>query len=77
MSECEEKLALSGGEKYRTKPFAKWPEFDQHDIDGLLEVVNSGIWSRANYTSHLKFTYESDSVIGRFEQKLIKYQQTN
>lgn len=77
MSECEEKLALSGGEKYRTKPFAKWPEFDQHDIDGLLEVVNSGIWSRANYTSHLKFTYESDSVIGRFEQKLIKYQQTD
>ena len=76
MEECEEKLALWGGEKYRTKSFAKWPEFDERDINGLLEVVNSGIWSRANYTSHLKFTYETESTIGRFEQKLCEYEQT-
>lgn len=76
MQEVAEKLALLGGEKYRKKPFAKWPEYDEEDIEGLMTVINSGIWSRANYTSHLKFTYESESTIGRFEQTLCEYENT-
>lgn len=73
MSDKPQKLALLGGVPFRTKKFSNWPEFNKSDIDGLMEVVNSGIWSRANYTSHLKFKYENQSKVGQFEKVYTDY----
>jgi perosamine synthetase len=40
------KLAISGGQPVRTKPFHVWPVWDQADEDAILPVLRSGIWSR-------------------------------
>jgi dTDP-4-amino-4,6-dideoxygalactose transaminase len=37
-------LAISGGEKTRTKPWPTWPVFDDDDRAALLEVLESGVW---------------------------------
>lgn len=39
-----EELAILGGGKVRTKPFTKWPIFDQSDINSLVETCESGVW---------------------------------
>lgn len=38
-------LALKGGAPLRTKPFSRWPVFDESESSLLLEVLNSGKWS--------------------------------
>ncbi len=40
-----EKLALRGGAPLRTKPFPAWPVHGEVERLGLLEVLESGIWS--------------------------------
>ena len=73
-SEMEnEKLALHGGTPIRMNKFAKWPEFDDEEINAVLDVVRSGIWSRAQYTNHLKYQYETESYIGKFEKKFTDF----
>ncbi len=67
MEKTRQQLVLKGGTPYRTKPFAVWPEIDDNDVNGVMETLKSGIWSRANATNHLKFTYETTSRTGRFE----------
>lgn len=68
MGMTNQKLALKGGKPYRTEPFPVWPQFDERDIEQLTETVRTGNWSRAKATNHLKFTYESISKAGQFEQ---------
>ena len=38
------KLAIKGGEPARTKPFPKWPVFDEKELAALREVLYSGVW---------------------------------
>ena len=41
-----DKPALMGGPKTRTSPFPSWPEFDDRERRGLLDVLESGKWNR-------------------------------
>lgn len=68
MEKTDQKLALKGGEPFRTKPFPAWPQFNKRDIEQVVETLRSGIWSRAKNTNHLKFAYETNSKAGKFEQ---------
>ena len=38
------KLAINGGSALRTKPFPKWPVWDQHEMENLKQVLESGKW---------------------------------
>ncbi|HEX9975218.1 MAG TPA: DegT/DnrJ/EryC1/StrS family aminotransferase [bacterium] len=38
------KLAINGGAPIKKKPFPKWPVWDQHELNNLKEVVESGKW---------------------------------
>jgi dTDP-4-amino-4,6-dideoxygalactose transaminase len=38
------KLAINGGSPIRTKPFLKWPVYDDQEISNLTKVVESGKW---------------------------------
>lgn len=38
------KLALLGGEKTKTKPFPKWPIYDESDLEALGDVLRGGVW---------------------------------
>jgi dTDP-4-amino-4,6-dideoxygalactose transaminase len=38
------KLAIKGGNPVRTKPFPKWPIWDDREIKALKEVCESGVW---------------------------------
>jgi L-glutamine:2-deoxy-scyllo-inosose/3-amino-2,3-dideoxy-scyllo-inosose aminotransferase len=38
-------LAVKGGTPLRTKPYPRWPIFDETESSGLLEVLGSGKWS--------------------------------
>ncbi len=38
------KLAINGGAPLRTKPFPKWPVYDEKEVQYLKEVVESGKW---------------------------------
>jgi dTDP-4-amino-4,6-dideoxygalactose transaminase len=42
-----EKLAIDGGVPVRTKPFAKWPIYDELELRMLKEVLESGKWGGA------------------------------
>jgi dTDP-4-amino-4,6-dideoxygalactose transaminase len=38
------KLALKGGKPVRSKPFPKWPVFDEKELEALRKVLESGVW---------------------------------
>ena len=38
------KLAIKGGSPIRTKPFPRWPYWDQNELNNLKEVIESGKW---------------------------------
>jgi len=38
------KLAISGGTPLRTRPFTKWPAYDDRDRKALLDVLESRNW---------------------------------
>jgi len=40
-----EKLAIRGGQPLRTRPFPAWPVHGEIERQGLLEVLESGVWS--------------------------------
>lgn len=42
------KLALLGGTPVRTRPFARWPVFDDREKEALVEVLESGSWGGYN-----------------------------
>ncbi|HKN98580.1 MAG TPA: DegT/DnrJ/EryC1/StrS family aminotransferase [Pseudonocardiaceae bacterium] len=37
-------LAVNGGKPVRTKPFPAWPSYDDTERQGLLRVLESGMW---------------------------------
>ena len=41
-------LAIFGGSKTRTKPFASWPVFDDSDEKRLVAALRSGKWGKLN-----------------------------
>lgn len=53
-----EKLALFGGTPIKTKPFPKWPQYDEHERQALLDVLDSEIWWRTPGTRTKKFEEE-------------------
>lgn len=50
-----ERLALEGGTPVRTKPFPKWPFWDENDVEAVAEVVASGQWWRLEGTKVREF----------------------
>ena len=38
------KLAIAGGAPVRTKPFTEWPQFDEREKRGILDVLESRNW---------------------------------
>jgi len=57
------KLAIKGGEPVRTKPFPKWPVFDERELDAIKEVLHSGVWG-------IRGTKQKE-----FEEKFAAYQE--
>ena len=41
-----DKLAVLGGDPIRTRDFPKWPQYDQHERQALLDVLESELWWR-------------------------------
>jgi dTDP-4-amino-4,6-dideoxygalactose transaminase len=41
-------LAIKGGKPIRRAPFARFPEFDENELNGLREVLESGVWGGYN-----------------------------
>ena len=58
------KLAVNGGERVRTKPWPRWPVWDEREIKALEKVVRSGHWGRL---------YEN-STVEKFEKAFAAYQ---
>ncbi|MCD6563709.1 MAG: DegT/DnrJ/EryC1/StrS family aminotransferase [Thermoproteales archaeon] len=44
MVEKMSNLAVKGGSPLRTKPWPKWPIFDEREKRNLIEVLESGLW---------------------------------
>ena len=56
------KLAINGGEPVRTQPFPKWPIWNENELNGIKEVLESNKWG----------SIHGDKV-KEFEQKYAKY----
>jgi dTDP-4-amino-4,6-dideoxygalactose transaminase len=41
-----ERLAILGGSPVITKPFIRWPRWDETDESSVIPVLRSGVWSR-------------------------------
>ena len=54
-------LAIDGGQPIRTKPWPKWPVFDDSDVARMAEVLKSGVWGMGG------------NSIGEFEAKFADY----
>lgn len=52
------KLALLGGEPIKNTPFPSWPQYDEHEREALLQVLDSRIWWRTPGTQTLAFEQE-------------------
>jgi dTDP-4-amino-4,6-dideoxygalactose transaminase len=48
-------LALFGARKAKSKPFPDWPQYDDKERRGLLEVLESRVWWRTPGTKTLEF----------------------
>ncbi|MBU1820342.1 MAG: DegT/DnrJ/EryC1/StrS family aminotransferase [Bacteroidetes bacterium] len=54
-SGASQSLALLGGQPLRTKPWPTWPTWNpETDEKRLLEVIRSGVWSRAGVVSEFE-----------------------
>ncbi|MBS7624752.1 DegT/DnrJ/EryC1/StrS family aminotransferase [Candidatus Bathyarchaeota archaeon] len=56
------KLAIAGGEPVRSKPFPKWPIFDEREAKALISALNSGLWGIGGSRKR------------EFEEKFARYQ---
>lgn len=52
------KLALLGGEPIKKTPFPSWPQYDEHEREALMQVLDSRIWWRTPGTQTLAFEQE-------------------
>jgi len=39
-----QQLAIDGGAPLRSRPFPRWPVWDQREVEAITDVVNSGRW---------------------------------
>lgn len=53
-----EKLAILGGEPVKKDSFPVWPQYDEHERQALMEVLESHIWWRTPGTKTLQFERE-------------------
>ena len=58
MVKCAERLAIDGGERVRTRPFAPWPAYEERAIAAAMGVLKSG-----------KVNYHTGSEGKRFEEE--------
>jgi dTDP-4-amino-4,6-dideoxygalactose transaminase len=49
-------LAINGGSPVKTKPFPKWPVWNQNEIKNLTEVIESGKWGSMHGDKVKNFT---------------------
>jgi len=59
------KLAVQGGSPVRTRPFPKWPFFDEQEVKELLEALREGPWSVGS------------SKIKKFEEEFAAFHQAS
>lgn len=57
-------LALLGGTKTKTKPFPKWPHFDDLERKAVLDVLESAVWWRTPGTRTLQFEQDFSKFHG-------------
>ncbi|MCX6048991.1 MAG: DegT/DnrJ/EryC1/StrS family aminotransferase [Chloroflexi bacterium] len=57
------KLAINGGIPVRTEAWPQWPQWDGRERQGLMDVLESGVWGGFN------------EVVGKFEQAFGKRHQ--
>lgn len=78
-------LALSGGKPVRSRAFARWPEFDEREIEAATEVLRSGSWWRPRFGEGLVdpgllFRHQDGGGQGRpsevtlFQQEFARFQ---
>ncbi len=58
------KLACSGGQPVRTKPWPSWPVWDRTAEDDILAVLRSGVWCRAQGTRVTEFERRYAGLLG-------------
>ena len=58
------KLACSGGQPVRTKPWPSWPVWDRTAEDDILAVLRSGVWCRAQGTRVTEFERRYAELLG-------------
>jgi dTDP-4-amino-4,6-dideoxygalactose transaminase len=56
--ETMEKPAILGGAPLKQTPFPAWPQYDEHERQALLQVLDSGAWWRTPGTQTLAFEQE-------------------
>ena len=57
-SQAASKLAIRGGTPVRKKPFPGWPVWDkERDEPRVVEVLRSGVWSRAHVVAEFEKKY--------------------
>lgn len=57
-------LALHGGTPIRTEPYNAWPEFDEAEIEAVVDALRTGSWA----------TGEGDRSLTNFERSFAAYQ---
>ena len=57
-------LALQGGTPIRTEPYNAWPEFDESDVEAVVDALRTGNWA----------TGEGDRSLTNFERSFAAYQ---
>jgi len=71
-------LAIKGGDKLRTKPFAEWPIHDEKEIESVVQVVKSGKWWRHAYGEGVELREKSfgddRAQVVLFQEEFAKYQ---
>lgn len=58
------KLAIKGGNPVRTRPFTKWPIFDEREEEALIEVLRSGCWGRISGKKNEEFEEKFSQFVG-------------
>lgn len=58
------KLAVKGGNPVRTRPFTKWPIFDEREEEALIEVLRSGCWGRISGKKNEEFEEKFSQFVG-------------
>ena len=57
-------LALQGGTPIRTEPYIAWPEFDESEVEAVVDALRTGSWASG----------EGDRSLINFERSFAAYQ---